>query len=441
MNFKAGGIIGGYTLLQQCGKGAYGSVFLAENILTKQQVALKIIPVSGRNYERELKGMSQYQSICRRTNLLQIYHVEEKDDFLFYTMDAADNYNSEGEYIPDTLAVRLSKSGRLSPETVTQMAHELLDDLNQLHSKGFFHRDIKPDNVLWINGKATLGDIGLVTNSQNTVLAGTPGFIPAEVLAGIRPFEAEDDFYALGKTIYCALTGLPVSQYPAFPESGTLTGTGEVIKLYNQLCEGVRKEFISTAGKKKRNYKTTALLVLLLLAAVSGLFLLFRGEKPAAPKMAAKAMSPLKPYIPSKEMKAILPKVRLRYQTLMSEMHQAISNMEVLRNTPEDIAKAEKYLEKDPTHFLAAYPEALASSLKQEEARKKFYEKYKHELILEYYDNNYEIDYCKAVLRGKAVLSKISPEEAHKKLAQLYNRQYELEYRILKKYKKNSSSE
>lgn len=41
LNYKVGDTLGGYPLLAECGKGAYGSVFLAENTLTKQQVVLK----------------------------------------------------------------------------------------------------------------------------------------------------------------------------------------------------------------------------------------------------------------------------------------------------------------------------------------------------------------------------------------------------------------
>ena len=164
MNYKAGDKLGSYTLLAECGKGAYGSVFLAENALTRQQVALKIVYHAGRNSDRELKGLIKYQNLCKHTNLLQIYHVGGKENFFFYTMDAADNRNTPGDYVPDTLAKRLKENGRLAPEVVKKMAQELLGDLNVLHNKGLFHRDIKPDNILWIDGKATLGDIGLVTD-------------------------------------------------------------------------------------------------------------------------------------------------------------------------------------------------------------------------------------------------------------------------------------
>ena len=79
MKFEAGKKIGAYTLLASCGEGAYGKVLLAENTLTRQRVALKIVW----GYGRELKGITAYQTICRQTDLLQIWHVEAAEDFFY----------------------------------------------------------------------------------------------------------------------------------------------------------------------------------------------------------------------------------------------------------------------------------------------------------------------------------------------------------------------
>ena len=111
LKFDVDSKIGDYTLLAPCGRGAYGFVFLAENSVTHQRVALKIVYTHGKNFERELKGLQQYQQICRRTNLLQIYHVGSGDDFFYYTMDAADSM-SESAYCPKTLANLLKERGK-----------------------------------------------------------------------------------------------------------------------------------------------------------------------------------------------------------------------------------------------------------------------------------------------------------------------------------------
>lgn len=237
MNYKVNDILDDYKLLSECGSGAYGTVFLAENQKNTRRVALKIVYKHGNNSERELKGLRQYQIVSANTNLLQIYQLKEYDDFFYYTMDAADNLGENGQYVPDTLSNRLQKN-RLKADEIRTMVRNLQENLQELHRKGLFHRDIKPDNILFINHRATPGDIGLVTDNAMTVLAGTPGFIPPEVLAGIRSYEARDDYYALGKVIYCALTGEPVGNYPSFPADCPLADNGDLIKLYNQYCSG-----------------------------------------------------------------------------------------------------------------------------------------------------------------------------------------------------------
>ncbi len=230
--YKTGDILDGYQLLAECGAGAYGTVWLAENSITGRRVTIKIVPLRGRNGTHELAGIQQYQTICPHTNLLQIYHVAKNDDFLWYTMDAADPLET-GPYTPDTLTNRLRRQKRLAADDARSMLVDLRENLDTLHRLGVLHRDVKPDNVLWINGHAVLGDIGLVMGKNPTALAGTPEYLPSEVLAGLREYRPSDDFYSLGCVLYCALTGLPIEKYPAWPRDLTLTGQGDLIQQYN----------------------------------------------------------------------------------------------------------------------------------------------------------------------------------------------------------------
>ena len=56
------------------------------------------------------------------------------------------------------------------------MANELLDGLSFLHKHGLVHRDIKPDNIIFVNGKAKLSDPGLgIQVGQEASFAGTFG--------------------------------------------------------------------------------------------------------------------------------------------------------------------------------------------------------------------------------------------------------------------------
>ncbi len=216
MSCEAGTQLGPYRLTAECGNGAYGRVFVAENILTGQRVALKVTSGGGRQLERELQGLIRYRS-CNHPNLLTVHHIDRLDDgSIYYTMALADNLaDSSDEYLPDTLANRLEQRGPLPAECVQQLAEELLGGLEALHRLGLVHRDVKPDNILWIGGRAVLSDIGLVTEADAVSFAGTPGFLSPELSTGKRNAMPRDDFYALGKALYCALTGEAVGNYPS----------------------------------------------------------------------------------------------------------------------------------------------------------------------------------------------------------------------------------
>ena len=234
MTCNAGDTICNCTLLQKCGDGAYGEVWLAHDAIGTR-VALKIIKNGGRYSERELAGLKNYKD-CNHPNLLKIRYVEITDAQIICIMDAADDLNhGNGEYKPDTLANRLRKYGRLDGKEITDMLDGLLSGLEELHKHGLVHRDIKPDNILWVNGRATLADVGLIAFEGAGSLVGTPGFLSPRVLEG-NPAEASDDFYALGKVIYCALTGLAVSEYPSIPADMTISVDANLNKVLRTSC-------------------------------------------------------------------------------------------------------------------------------------------------------------------------------------------------------------
>ncbi len=397
MSFKAGDMIGSYRLVAECGQGAYGSVFLAENTVTRRRHALKIVWHQGRNCDRELKGLASYQTICPRTDLLQIYHVEDRGEYFYYTMDAADDLSDGNNYIPDTLANRLRTSGRLSAEAVRRMAEELAECLNTLHARGVLHRDVKADNILGVDGAAKLGDIGLVTADGKTLLAGTPGFLPPEVLAGTRGYEPKDDFFALGKAIYCALSGNPVEEYPSFPDSRTLGDCGDLMLLYNRLCGGETDvPLFASKGRRRRYAWIAAAVGAVLVCCGAAMWLIVRpssaGQMSAAslPEKTLSRTSPrvrmtcrqaleamTKKYAMSAEFEKILPLVMRDYENLCFERYNAGQPEyapPVSRGDPpirigsdrEDamrVAKFDRLHENDPVWMFGKLSEAIETDL------------------------------------------------------------------------------
>lgn len=242
--------IPGYRLLEKCGRGASGEVWLAEDAVGRR-VALKTVEKSGQ-YERELAGLRSYARLREDPHLVRVFHVGELPECLFYTMEMADPLEVSGAYLPATLANVLKLCGRLNAEAAAFIAGELLSGVAALHASGLIHRDIKPENILYVNGVIKLSDIGLLrAPSASLSVGGTLGFIPPERLAeasGCR--SPEDDLYALGKTIYCAWSGNPPEDFPAI--SAKLLdepGAKKLNAVLSAACSGVPEARFRTAGE------------------------------------------------------------------------------------------------------------------------------------------------------------------------------------------------
>ena len=207
-----------YRPITQCGSGAYGSVYLVADAVG-MRYALKIVEknVIGGNWEREFRGLKHYKTqVPEHPNLIKIFHIEDCGDFFYYTMEAADNLTKGNDYFPATLANLIRKRGHLPAGTLRETFNSLLDGLENLHNAEVIHRDIKPDNIIFVNGVPKFGDIGLLDTTTHTLsLAGTQDFVPPEYLLGqAKEPTAEIDLYALGKTLYCAFTGNEADKFP-----------------------------------------------------------------------------------------------------------------------------------------------------------------------------------------------------------------------------------
>ena len=264
-------MIGIYRLISECGKGAYGTVYLAENTLTHQQVALKIL--HGKQQQRELDGLIRYRE-CRHPNLIQIHHIDRTPDgSLYYTMDAADSRDPD-RYEPDTLARRMES--RIQPSELKEIILSLTDGIAALHQAGLIHRDIKPENVFFIRGIPVLGDIGLTAEVGHATSIGTPAFMPAEVLQGKRPADESCDIYALGMVTYCALTGLQPSDFPRLPK-GLSPEARTLISASRAACEGrisleQFRDILSGEKKVPRHGMKYLIAVLMLILTAAVLF-------------------------------------------------------------------------------------------------------------------------------------------------------------------------
>ncbi len=255
-------VVPDYELLRRIGKGAYGEVWIARNRATDVLRAAKIVWrhtfEDDRPFQREFEGIQKFERISREhPSQLALFHIgrNEPEGYFYYVMelaDAATNPNDEcrnpkeipspnvetepsGQplrasefglpsefdpalrdhssfYSPHTLRADIEK-GRLPATRVLEIGLALSEALGHLHSHGLVHRDVKPSNVVFVNGRPKLADIGLVTDvGDGRSIVGTEGYLPPE-----GPGTPQADIFALGKVLYEAATGLDRRQLPQLP--------------------------------------------------------------------------------------------------------------------------------------------------------------------------------------------------------------------------------
>src|SRR3954452_23001627 len=121
----------------------------------------------------------------------------------------------------ETLRQRLSREGRLSPESTVRILKDVLDALIHAHRHGIVHRDLKPENIMLAGRHALVMDFGVAkalaesqdyANETLTAMGfalGTPAYMSPEQAAGQSNIDARSDLYAVGVLGYEMLSGNP----------------------------------------------------------------------------------------------------------------------------------------------------------------------------------------------------------------------------------------
>jgi len=205
----ATGVARRFELRRLLGGGATGRVYEAVDTLLGMPVALKLLQLGGAPGDPERQAYVRFAREAeaagrlRHPNIVTLYDAQSASGlFVFELMPGG------------TLADRLATGGPLTPAAARRLALDLLAALGAAHERGIVHRDVKPANVFFdVAGNAKLGDFGGAHladfgQTQSGGFLGTLAYMSPEQISN-APIGAAADLYALGATLFEALTGRP----------------------------------------------------------------------------------------------------------------------------------------------------------------------------------------------------------------------------------------
>jgi tetratricopeptide (TPR) repeat protein len=189
-----------------------GIVYEARDVRLGRTVALKMLlkekeltQVTLKRFEREARSAGK----LRHPNVCAIHETGAVDGTPYFTMDLIRG---------DSLTGMIEKArGAIPWRTTATVIRDAARGLAHAHEQGLIHRDLKPSNVLVDEeGRGHLVDFGLARETENTadrltrsgMVVGTPLYLAPEHIARAE-IGPPADIYALGATLYEALSGDP----------------------------------------------------------------------------------------------------------------------------------------------------------------------------------------------------------------------------------------
>lgn len=201
--------LGPYHIIDSIGRGGMGHVYKAEHSIMGRVVAVKVLPPEKstpeaiESFAREIRTQAQLD----HENLVRAYDAGHDLKVHFLVT----------EYVPGLDLRRLiRRQGRLSMKSAASIITQAARGLGYAHSRGLIHRDVKPGNLLVTpDGHTKVSDLGLAgyfseseqTDARGHKVVGTADYLaPEQITTPERP-NPVSDIYALGCTLYYAVTG------------------------------------------------------------------------------------------------------------------------------------------------------------------------------------------------------------------------------------------
>ncbi|KAF0287707.1 Serine/threonine-protein kinase MAK [Amphibalanus amphitrite] len=213
-----------YSILKVLGDGTYGDVSLGLNKETGEKVAIKRMKRKYTSWEeamnlREVKSLKKLS----HANVVKLKEVIRENDTLYFVF----------EYMKENLYQLMKERDKvLSEPVIRNIMYQVLQGLAFMHKHGFFHRDMKPENLLCMGPDLIkIADFGLAREIRSrppyTDYVSTRWYRAPEVLLRSTSYSSPIDIWAVG----CIMAEL-YTYRPLFPGSSEID---EIFKICSVL--------------------------------------------------------------------------------------------------------------------------------------------------------------------------------------------------------------
>jgi serine/threonine protein kinase len=196
-----------YKIISLLGEGGMANVYLAENQLLGNKVALKLLKeefVQHPNIRKRFLAEARNLAQMSHPNIIKVTDLINAGDIVAFVM----------EYIEgDTLEYYIEHNAKLPNEEIESFLKRMIEAVEYVHSQGLIHRDIKPSNFMLTKGGAIkLLDFGIAKNTNDDAAdytktglmqqMGTPMYMSPEQVKNTSGVTKETDIYSLGVVLW-----------------------------------------------------------------------------------------------------------------------------------------------------------------------------------------------------------------------------------------------
>ena len=200
-----------YRYIKKIGKGAFGSVFLVEDMMINEEIILKFLNTQFVTDQSIIKRFIYELRFARKIthpNVIRIYDMVSFGKAHAISMEYFKSH---------TLSAEVKDRKPMEIERAKKMTFDVCNGMESAHAANVVHRDLKPNNILIDeNSLVKIVDFGVAAATQTTdtkltktgLLVGTPTYMAPEQVLG-KDVDERTDIYSLGVIMYEMLTGRP----------------------------------------------------------------------------------------------------------------------------------------------------------------------------------------------------------------------------------------